>query len=182
MKVEIFWRAWTAKAIGQIHFQSADAADTLDPGKLQFTATQRLRVSLAIRDVAKRHPNAIAKRKSPHFVITIGAQGRIALEFLPRALLHDTPAKSVEFRPFNLGRSVPKQPANNFGARHAEDRLRRAIEGGEAPVTIKGKETLAHPLEERLNERFLVRVARSRAHSSIQRAVILPAGYVTTIP
>jgi hypothetical protein len=156
MKVEIFWRAWTAKAIGQIHFQSADAANTLDPGKLQFSATQRLRISLAIRNVAKRHPDAIAKRKSPHFVIAIGAQRRIALEFLPRALLHDTPTTSVEFRPLNLGRSLPKQSANNFGARYAEDRLRRAIEGGDAPVTIKRKETLAHPLEERLNERVLV--------------------------
>ena len=74
MKVEIFWRALTAKAIGQIHFQSADAANTLDPGKLQFPATQRLRVPLAIRNVSKRHPNAIAKRKSPHLVIAIGAQ------------------------------------------------------------------------------------------------------------
>jgi hypothetical protein len=139
-----------------VDFQSADAANTLDPGKLQFPATQRLRISLAIRNVAKRDPDAIVKRKSPHFVIAIGAQRRIALEFLPRALLHDTPTTSVEFRPQNLGRGVPKQSANNFGARHAEDCLRRAIAGSDTPVTIKREETLAHPLEERFNERLLV--------------------------
>ena len=179
MKVKIFWRAWTAKAVGQIHFQSADAANTLNPGKLQFSATQRLRGPLAIRDVAKRHPDAIAKRKSPHFVSAIGAQRRIAFEFLSRSLLHDAPTNSVEFRPLNLGRNLPKQPANDFGGRYAEDRLRCAIEGGDAPVTIKRKETLAHPFEERLNERVLIRVARFRAYSSIQRAVILHAAILS---
>ena len=87
MKVEIFWRAWTAKSVRQIDFQSADAADTLDPGKLQFSATQGLRGPPAICDVAKRDPDAIAKRKSPHFVSSDrGAtpnSSRIPLWFAP---------------------------------------------------------------------------------------------------
>jgi hypothetical protein len=64
VKGEIFWTALTAKAIGQIHVQAADAANTLDPGKLQFPITQRLRVPLAIRNISKRRPNAIAERKA----------------------------------------------------------------------------------------------------------------------
>src|ERR1700686_5157379 len=101
----------------------------------------------------------------------------MALEFLPRALLHDTATMPVELRPLNLGPGVPKQSAHNVGARHAEDRLRLAIKGGETPVTINREETLAHPLEERLNKRVLVCVALSRAHSSIHRDAMLRADY-----
>ena len=167
VKVEIFRRAWTAKSIGQIHFQSADTANALDPGKLQFPVTQRLRVSLAIRNVAKRHPDAIAKRKGPYLVIAIQAHRRIALEFLPRALLHDTAKTPVEFRPLNFGAGVPKQSAHNLGARHTEDRFRRVVKGSQTPVTINSKETLAHSPEERLNKRFLV---SSRSDLEILRA------------
>ena len=50
-----------------------------------------------------------------------------------------------------------------------------------ADITINREETLAHPLEERLNERVLVRVARFRAHSSIHRDARLRADYLELI-
>ena len=69
------------------------------------------------------------------------------LEFFSRALLHDKATTSVEFCPLDRGRDVPKQPANDLGPRHLENCLRRAIECGQAPVTIKSEEALAHALE-----------------------------------
>ena len=89
---------------------------------------------------------------------------------------------SVEFRPLDLGRNVPKQPANDFGARYAEDCLRRAIEGGDAPVTIKRKETLAHPFKERLNERVLDPSCPLPSLFEHPTRRHPPHRYVTTIP
>jgi hypothetical protein len=89
-------------------------------------------------------------------MIAIGAQPRITLEFLSRAPLHDKATTLVEFCPLNLGRDFPKQPANDGGAGQAEDCLRRIIEGGETPVTIKREETLTHPLKEGFDKGFLL--------------------------
>ena len=155
VEVEIFRRAVTAEAMREVDLQSADAADALNPRKLQFAVTQGLCDFFAIGDVAERDANALAERKGPHFVIPVGAHRRIALEFLPGALLHDPAITPFEFRPHDPGRDLPKHSADDIGARDAEDFLRRAIESGETPVAAKREEAFPHPLEEGFDQRFL---------------------------
>ena len=86
----------TAEAVGQIHIQPSDAANTLDPHQLQLPVTQGLRISLAIRDVSKCDANVCAKGKDPHVVGATKAQRRVDLEFFSRALFDDKAAASLK--------------------------------------------------------------------------------------
>ena len=154
MEVEIFRRALSAKAIPQIDFHPANAADSLDSGQLQFAIAQSLRDPSTIRDVAKRRADAVAERKRAHLVVAIRAQGRKALELLARALRHHPAVAPLEFRADDPGRYLPNGSAQDRGARDGEYFLRRAIEGGEAPVRIQREKTLSDPLQESVDGRF----------------------------
>ena len=115
--MKIFRRAATAKAVLQIDFEPADAANALDSGELQFTFAERPRDALAIGDVAKRNADAIAEGKGAHLMIAIGAQGGIALELLSRALRHHLPVTTLELRADDVRRDLPEDPANNVAPR-----------------------------------------------------------------
>src|ERR1700678_1936379 len=154
MKVKIFRRAPGAKAIPQIDFHSADAADPLNSSELQFALAQRLCDPSTIRDVAKRRADPLAERKGAHLVIAIRAQGRKALEFLTGALRHHPAVAPLEFGADDSRRNLPKNPADHRRARQAEYFFRRVIESGEAPVRIQCEETLSDPLEESVEGRL----------------------------
>src|ERR1700733_2331713 len=111
MKVKIFRRAASTKAIPQIDFHSADAADPLNSSELQFALAQRLGSPSTIRDVAKRGADALAERKGAHLVIAIRAQRGKALELLTGALRHHPAVAPLEVGADDSRRDVPKNPA-----------------------------------------------------------------------
>ena len=154
VKVKIFRRAPSAKAVPQIDFHSADASDPLNSSELQFALAQRLGSPSTIRDVAKRRADALAERKGAHLVIAIRAQGRKALELLTGALRHHPAVASLKFGADDSRRDLPKNPAYHRRARQVEYFFRRAIESGEAPVRIQCEETFSDPLEEGVDRRL----------------------------
>jgi hypothetical protein len=169
VKVKIFGRTLAAKSARQIDIQAADAAYALNASELQFSLTQGADVSLAVRDVSKRHANVGAKGKRSHVVGAIRLQGGMDLELFSRVPFGDEAAPPLKFRPPDLGQEVPQRSANDPSAGRVEDPFRRGVESRATPAVIESEETFAHALKERVDEGSLLGAACSQNLLSLGR-------------